>query len=179
MKNDVVALLEESHTLLRKLNAQLRGCARQEDARLLFRQYALALGAHLGSMNKVVYPCLKSLGWHDVQSELLVGHAKLAHMLADLLTLKLEGSVFGECLADLLDATEHVTLRESDNLFPLLGRLDMAQRVAMRLDAEPYVCRVDDVDPLDLRIAADWIEEARLLLGGLGAPLVIAREPTV
>jgi len=165
MKNDVVALLEERHALLRKLRTQLRGCARQEHARLLFRQYALALGAHIGAMSKVVYPTLTSLGWRDVQSDLLVGHAKLAHMLADLLRLKLEGSLFGECLADLLDATEHVTLRESDELLPLLGRLDMAQRVAMRLDAEPYLSRVNEVDPLlGLQITADWIEEARMLL---------------
>lgn len=175
MKNDVVTLLRGNHQLLHRLMRQLKDCARPEQARILFKQFSLALGGQLGCMNKVVYPALKSQGWTGVRSDLLVGHAKLAHALAEVLTLKPDSGAFADCLGDLLEATAYVLDQEAADFLPLIERtFDSAQRVALGLDAEPYLdAGIDDVDPLDSRYMSEWLEEARLVLGGLQAPTAL------
>jgi hypothetical protein len=181
MKNDVVTLFRDNHQLLRRLMRQLKDCARPEQARVFFKQFSLALGGQLGGMNKVVYPALKSLGWAGVRSDMLVGHAKLAQGLAEVLTLKPGNGDFADALGDLLDATLVVLDQEAEHLLPLLERqFDGAQRLALGLDVEPYLAAGTEVDSLDSRYMSDWLEEARLILGGLQAPAEVvapASEP--
>lgn len=170
MKNDVVTLLRGNHQILRRLMRQFRDCTRPEQARIVFKRFSLALGGQLGCMNKVIYPALKSLRWKGVRSDLLVGHAKLAHALAEVLTLKPDSGAFVDALGDLLEATAHVLDQEAAGFLPLLERtFDSAQRGALGLDAEPYLGACVEADPLDSRYS-DWLEEARLILGGLQAP---------
>ena len=169
MKIDIVSLLRDNHEKLFQSTRQLRECTRQEAARLLFKQFSLTLGGHLGCMNKVVYPALKSQRWKGIQSDMLVGHAKLAHALAEALTLKADGGAFSDCLVDLVDATAYVLDQEREHLLPVIeNQFDIAQRLAMGLDAEPYLYTGEEADAVDSRYAAsDWLEEARLILGGL------------
>jgi len=168
MKNDIVTLLRDNHELLHVLSSQLRSCARHEQVRPLFKQFSLALGGQLGAMNRVIYPALKSQGWREVRSDMLVGHAKLAQALAELLTIKPDSGAFADALSDLLDATEHVLGLEARHLLPLVARnFDGAQCVALGFDAEPYLRAAAEIDPLDSRLLSDWMDEARLILGGL------------
>jgi hypothetical protein len=170
MKNDAVTLLRDNHQLLCRLMRQLRSCASAEQARVFFKQFSLALGGQLGGMNKVIYPALKSLGWAGVRSDMLVGHAKLAQGLAEVLTLKPDSGHFADALSDLLDATTFVLDQEAEHLLPLLERrFDGAQRLALALDIEPYLAAGSEADQLDPLYMTDWLEEARLILGGLQA----------
>jgi hypothetical protein len=169
MKNEVLVTLVASQQTLENLGRQLRQSPRREEATPLFRQYALALGAHLGTMNKAVFPALQSLGEpvREAQSCLMLGHAKLAHCLAELLTFKPESAAFVETLSDLLDAAAEVIACERTTLLPLLNGLDDAQLLSMALDAEAYLPTARELDAgrSNVRYVSDWLEEARLLLG--------------
>lgn len=171
MNNKIIDSLDESHRALCSLGGQLERSTRTDDASRLFRQFALALGSHLGTMNKVVYPSLQNQdpNLHAAQAELMMGHARLAHSLADLLTLKPQSSAFAEGLGDLLEATRQITAREVDVLFPMLRKLDDSQILAMTLDADAYLAPLaePEPDPADVKFVSDWLEEARLLLGTL------------
>jgi hypothetical protein len=172
MKNEVLDTLATSQRTLESLGQQLRQSPRRDEAAQLFRQYALALGAHLGTVNKAVFPALQGLpdeATRETQTCLMLGHAKLAHCLAELLTFKVESAAFVETLADLLDATAEVIACERDTLLPLLQRLDRAQLLSMALDAQAYLpaAREPEPDPANVRFVSEWLEEARLLLGSV------------
>jgi hypothetical protein len=171
MNRKIIHSLEESHRALHKLGGQLELASRTEDAERLFRQFALALGGHLGTMNKVVYPSLQNQdpSLRAAQGQLMMGHARLAQSLADLLTLKAHSSAFTESLQDLLEATRQTMAREVDVLFPMLRSLDDAQILTMMLDADAYLAppAEPETDPANVKIVSDWLEEARLLLGTL------------
>jgi len=181
MKNEVLDTLATSQRTLESLGQQLRQSARRDEATQLFRQYALALGAHLGTMNKAVFPALQALDDADTreaQSCLMLGHAKLAHCLAELLTFKVESAAFVETLSDLLDAAREVIACERETLLPLLRRLDDAHLLSMALDAQAYLPAAQEVDadPSNVRFVSEWLEEARLLLGGL--PTLASARPS-
>ncbi|RQP22811.1 hemerythrin domain-containing protein [Piscinibacter terrae] len=171
MSNKIVDSLAESHRALGGLADQLRRTVRPEDASRLFRQFALALGGHLGMMNKVVYPSLQNQDpdQREAQAALMLGHTRLAQSLADLLTLKPDSSAFADSLRDLLEASCETIAREEEVLFPMLGTLDDSQVLAMTLDADTYLAPLaePEPDPADVKFSSDWLEEARLLLGTL------------
>lgn len=171
MNNKIVDSLTESHRALGTLGDQLRRSVRSEDASRLFRQFALALGSHLGLMNKVVYPSLQNQdpNLRSAQASLMLGHARLAHSLAELLTLKAHSSAFVDGLRDLLEASQDITSHEADVLFPMLQSLDDSHILAMTLDADAYLAPLaePEPDPAGVKFSSDWLEEARLLLGTL------------
>jgi len=173
MKNNLVDSLTESHRALGTLGDQLRCTVRPDEAARLFRQFALALGSHLGTMNKAVYPNLQTQdpSSRHAQASLMLGHARLAHALAELLTLKPRSSAFTDAVRDLLDATRETLSREVEVLFPMLHMLDDSQALAMALDADPYLAPLAEADaeadPANVKYVSDWMEEARLLLGTL------------
>ena len=166
MKNDITALLAADHALLTELATDLHAAPHPATARLLFRHFAAALGGHLTGVRKVVYPSLKAVGWKDVPSDLLLGHAQLTHAFAELLTLAHDSGEFADALADLLEGTAQLIEQERTQLLPLLDQhLDASQRLGLHLEAAPYFAHTQ-ADPHRLRLhATDWLEEARLLLG--------------
>ncbi|HJV63460.1 MAG TPA: hemerythrin domain-containing protein [Albitalea sp.] len=168
MKHEIAAVLEADHDLLRRMGLDLRACA-PADAPARFKQFAAALGGHLNAIEKAVYPGLRSMGWKDVSSDVLVRHARLSHSFAELLTLRHDAGSFATELAGLLDATERLLDHERRDLLPLLARhLDAAQRLVMGLEAQRYLEHRDSARTEEARFpVSEWIEEARLLLGGL------------
>lgn len=172
MKNDIVATLAADHVLLAKLGRELRSCPHLDKAQVLLRQFSRALGGHLSAFRKVVHPALRSAGWKDVPSDLLVGHAKLTHAFADLLTINPQSASFAEHLGDLLDAMDQLLERERAELLPLLeANLDESERIGLSMDVDPYLVSSDEDD---VALASRWplsemMDEARLLLGGLAA----------
>ena len=130
----------------------------------------MALGGHLTAVKRVVYPALQAVGWKNVNSTLLLGHAKLTHAFADVLTLKKTSAVFAEALDDLLDATDRLLDRERADLLPILReQLTAGTRIALAAEATQYLAHPRRAEARDaVRLSArDWIEEARLLLGGM------------
>jgi hypothetical protein len=168
--NDICPLLAGDHASLEQLATQLRAAHRPAAAQRLFKHFAAALGGHLTAVRRVIYPALKALGWKDISSELLVGHARLSRSFAELLTVEHDNAHHADALADVLRATEQMIARERAQLLPVLrGHLDTAQRMALALEAEPYLAKPHGGDPHGTNLhVADWLEEARLLLGGLG-----------
>jgi hypothetical protein len=163
VQQDIVTVLGEDHVRLTQLSRTLRACSRASVAILQFNEYAVLLGGHLTAIRKVVYPALKAIGWKDVSSTLLVGHAKLAHAFAEVLTLPKSSGQFADALSDLLDATERLLECERHHLFPIL-RAELAPdvRLALAVDAAQYL-----VPPAVRQTHRDWIEEARLLMGAM------------
>ncbi|HEY0856539.1 MAG TPA: hemerythrin domain-containing protein [Albitalea sp.] len=180
MKNDIVAVLRADHALLTRQADELRACVSPAAAQQRFRDFSAVLGGHLTAVRKVVYPALKSVGWKDVSSELLIGHARLTHAFAELLTLKSETGAFADGLAVLLEATCRLVSEEQLRLLPLLGeQLDAAQRLAVGLDAQAYVVHeAGQHPPIGRHGPTEWLEEARLLLGGVHAPPAAAVFPS-
>jgi hypothetical protein len=170
MENDICALLAGDHASLAQLVKQLRSAQRPVAAQLLFKHFAAALGGHLTAVRRVIYPALKSVGWKGISSEMLVGHARLGRSFAELLTLGHDSAEHADALADVLLATEQVMDREHAEMLPVLrDHLDAAQRMALALEVEPYLARHHGSDPHGPHLhVTDWLEEARLLLGGLG-----------
>ena len=164
------ALLDRDHAVLRQLAQEMRSCARPAAARALFKQFTAALGGHLTAGRKVVRPVLASAGWSDPRCDLLLGETHFTHTFAELLTLKLDTAAFTEALSDVLEATDQLVKREQDELLPLLREhLDEAQLLSLALEAERYLVH-PGMEEHSLRLhASDWLEEARLLLGGLQA----------
>lgn len=183
MQHDIVGLLGEDHDRLTELGRSLRACARPNAAFLQFDEFAVLLGAHLSVMKRVVYPALKSVGWKDVSSTLLLGHAKLTQAFAELLTLKKANGAFADALADLLEATAWMVSRERVELLPLLEKqLTGGTRLAMAAEAAHYVPQFKPMatrtgSGVGRQSARDWVEEARLLLGGM-RPADSSQEPT-
>jgi hemerythrin HHE cation binding domain-containing protein len=176
MQHDIVALLDEDHGRLIELSRQLRACALPARALARFDDFALVLGGHLNAVRKIVYPALKDIGWKNVSSTLLLGHVKLTRRFAELLTLRQPNGAFAEALNDLLEATRHVIERERDQLLPLLrAQLSAAARLAMAVDAAQYLAHLER--PTRSAGIRDWVEEARLLLGGTRTPQGLAGEP--
>lgn len=172
MKNDIVAVMRADHAQLARLAHELRACPSLGAAQHCFRDFSAALAGHLTAVRKVVYPALKSVGWKDVSSDVLIGHARLTHAFAELLTLKPDTGEFADGLADLLEATCRLVGDEQHRLLPLLGEhLDAAQRLTVGLEAEAYLVHDPEQHlPPRRHGAAEWLEEARLLLGGVHAP---------
>jgi hypothetical protein len=179
MKTDIVALLEAEHEQLSRLRRQLRLCPRIEAAEPLFKRFATTLGGHLTAVRKVVYPGLKSVGWKDVRSDLLLAHARLSHSFAELLTLKTSTGAFAEALADVMEATRGLVELERAELLPWLrAHLDAAQRMSLGLAAEGYLVHAGHAAGHEPRQhASEWLEEARLLLSGVHAPPAAAAGP--
>jgi hypothetical protein len=183
MQHDIVAVLEENHDRLIELAGSLRACPRPQVAMVQFNEFAVLLGAHLGVMKRVVYPALKSIGWKDVSSTVLLGHAKLTQAFAEVLTLKKANGAFADALGDLLEATAWLVAQERSALLPLLQKnLTDGTRLAMAAEASNYVPRTSVTTSWsgsDFRrqSARDWIEAARLLLGAMQADDV-RQEPT-
>jgi hypothetical protein len=170
METDICGLLAGDHASLAHFARRLRGSHRPAAAQLLFKHFAAALGGHLTAVRRVVYPALKSVGWKDIGSELLVSHARLSRSFAELLTIGHDNAHHADALAEVLRATEQLMEREHAEMLPVLrDHLDAAQRMALALEAEPYLARhVSDPHGPHLHVS-DWLDEARLLLGGLGA----------
>src|SRR2546423_14528275 len=116
MRHDIVGFLDEDHARLADLAQGLRACARPAAAVAQFNEFAVLLGAHLVVLRRVIYPALKAVGWKNVSSSLLVGHAKLTQAFAEILTLKKASGQFADALGDLLDATGPVLERETREL---------------------------------------------------------------
>jgi len=181
MPHDIVDLLGEAHARLAERVRELRACARPLAARVHFDDFAVHLGAHLTVIRRVVYPALKTVGWRNINSSLLIGHAKLTHAFAELLVLKDADGVFVEALADVLEATERLLEREREALLPLLAEhLVPGERLALAADASRYLPPppraerpASGVVPATAR---DWIEEARLLLSSV--PNAEPQEPS-
>ncbi|CAG0945454.1 hypothetical protein GPROT2_03223 [Gammaproteobacteria bacterium] len=177
MKNDIVAVLRADHALLTQLAQELprpplRPGPLPAAAQQCFRDFSAALAGHLTAVRKVVYPALKSVGWRDVSSDLLIGHAQLTHAFAELLTRKPDTGAFADGLGDLLEATHRMVAEEQRRLLPLLSEhLDPAQRLSVGLEAGAYLVH-ESAQHLPLRRhgPSEWLEEARLLLGGVHAP---------
>jgi hypothetical protein len=172
MQHDIVGLLGENHARLAESSLALRACARPQAAFAQFDEFAVLLGAHLTLAKRVIYPALKGVGWRNVSSTLLLGHARLTQAFAELLTLKRANGAFADALADLLEATECVVERERSELLPLLAQhFGAGERLALAVEARQYLpdgaARASRPARLERRNARDWIEEARLLLGGL------------
>lgn len=145
-------------------------CAQPSLALVQFNQFAVVLGGHLAAVKKVVYPALKAIGWTGINSTLLIGHAKLTHSFAEQLTLKKGTGLFAESLSDLLDGTQRLIKHEQAELFPVLQQqLGTALRLSMALDAARYLAQPLSPAPGDLvrQSTREWVEEARLLLGGM------------
>jgi hypothetical protein len=182
MQHDIVGLIDEDHARLTELANALRACARPAAAVAQFNDFAVALGAHLSVLKRVIYPALKAVGWKNVSSSLLVGHAKLTQAFAELLTLKKADGLFADSLADLIDATGQVLERERTELLPMLAELlSPGERLAMAADAAqflPEAARPPGRPASDpgRQSVRDWIEEARLLLGGMHSS-ASAQEP--
>jgi hypothetical protein len=170
MKSDIAAVLRTDHALLEQLSLELCECTRRSSAVTpVFRHFADVLGGHLTAMKKAVYPVLKSLGWKDVDSTLLVAHAELTHAFADLLTLQPRSVQFEGTLLHVIDAAMHVIVLERRHLLPLLERdLDRAQRWALGLEVQPYLGPLaSGVAPSARMSASERLEEARVLFGSL------------
>jgi hypothetical protein len=173
MQHDIVGLLGENHARLAELSQALRACARPRAALAQFDEFAVMLGAHLTLAKRVIYPALKGVGWRNVSSTLLLGHARLTQAFAELLTLKRANGAFADALADLLEATERVVERERSELLPILAQhFSAGERLALAAEAREYLPdtprRASRPEAEQERQnARDWIEEARLLLGGL------------
>lgn len=173
MQNEIVGVLDEDHVRLGELAAGLRACPRPAFALRQFDEFAQLLGGHLLVMKRIVYPALKTIGWKDVSSVLLLGHARLSRGFAELLTLKRANGAFADALSDLLDATEHLLEAERTELRPILVRhFSVGARLAMAADAVLYLPpRASAGAPPAVHTlrqsARDWVEEARLLLSGL------------
>src|SRR5688500_9818838 len=172
MNSDIVVLLEAEHALLADLRRQLHRCALAEAAEALFKRFATTLGGHLTAVRKVVYPGLKSAGWKDVRSDLLLAHARLTHAFAELITLKPATGAFAEALGEVLEGARQLIDLERAELLPWLrGHLDAAQRMSLGLAAEVYLSHARHTEPREPRQhVSDWLEEARLLLSGVNAP---------
>jgi hypothetical protein len=172
MQNDIAMLLEAEHALLEQLRRQVHRCPRLDAAEPLFRRFATTLGGYLTVVRKVVYPALRSAGWKDVRSDLLLGHTRLTQAFAELLTLKMATAAFAEGLAGVLEATRHLVEQESAELLPWLrAHLDVAQRLSLGLAAEAYLAHAGPASAHEPRLhLSDWLEEARLLLGGVNTP---------
>ena len=82
MQNEIVGVLDEDHVRLGELAAGLRACHRPAYALRQFDEFAQLLGGHLLVMKRIVYPALKTIGWKDVSSVLLLGHARLSRSFA-------------------------------------------------------------------------------------------------
>lgn len=177
MKNDIVTVLRADHALLAQLAQELarpplRPGPSPAAAQQCFRDFSAALAGHLTAVRKVVYPALKSVGWRDVSSDLLIGHARLTHAFAELLTRKPDTRAFADGLCELLEATHRMVAEEQRRLLPLLSEhLDPAQRLSVGLEAGAYLVH-ESAQHLPLRRhgPSEWLEEARLLLGGVHAP---------
>jgi hypothetical protein len=174
MQHDIVGVLDEAHARLGELGRRLRASARPALALYQFNEFAVLLGGHLAVMKRVVYPALKAIGWKNVSSSLLVGHARLTQSFAELLTLKKANGAFADSLSDLLEATQRLLDAERAELFPLLeAHFSAGARLAMAAEAVQYLPHPAPAAsrPSDVvrQSARDWVEEARLLLGGMRA----------
>jgi hypothetical protein len=178
MPKDIVALLEEDSASLQRLISDLRRCPRMDNALALSRKFSSGLGGHLAAIRNVVYPALRSMRWKDVRMDVLVGHAHLSRTLAGVLTLRPGTTAFTESLAELLNATEHLLEQEQRHLLDQLadGLLE-AERHMMASDAERFLtataaCRSDQ--PPSRMASDEWLEEARLLIGGMATQTMSA-----
>lgn len=171
MKNDIATVLSADQELLRDLAREMRTCWRADAARAKFRQFSTALGGHLSALKNVVYPGLKAAGFKGTYSEVFSRHTVLSRSFAELLTIREESSAFTSRLAELLGAAERLIDAERRELLPLLAeRLDSAQRLTMGIEAQDYLAHSSDPSSEDSRFpAAEWLEEARLLIGGFSA----------
>lgn len=171
MKNDIATVLKADQELLRNLAGEMRRCWRADAAHAKFRQFSTALGGHLSALKNVLYPGLKAAGLKGAYDEVLSRHTVLSRSFAELLTIKEDSSAFTSRLAELLGASERLIDAERRELLPLLAEhLDSAQCLTMGIEAQDYFAHRSDTSCVDSRFpAAEWLEEARLLIGGFGA----------
>lgn len=171
MKHQIATVLHTDHELMTQIARELRACTQPALAHLKFKQLSAVLGGHLAALKKVVYPGLKSLGWPEVSSELLVVQAQLTHVFAEVLTLKSESAALSDALSDVLEVMQRMVDAERRSLLPVLSRhLDPVQQLTLGVEAQRYLSHPSEHERLDSRIPlGEWMEEARIVLGGLHA----------
>ena len=137
--------------------------------RVLFNEFAKALGGHVRAIDEVVIPALRANGWRNVSSCLLVGHAELKHRLSELLTLRLSSRAHELALFALIAHLQSQQEREARQLLPLLeDTLDDWQRAQLGAEVQDHLSRVIGERPsgfADSQPAASLLEEAKLVLG--------------
>lgn len=170
MSKDIVAVVLENHAALAWLSERLPAADRRPAQRLLFDEYAKALGGHLRAIDAVVIPALRSKGWRNLSSAVLVGHVELKGQLADLLTVDAEAPDFEGAFAALVVNVATQAERENKQLLPLLSRqFNARERLMLGGEALEHRERVmgDGVPSFaDSQPAAELVAEARLVLGG-------------
>lgn len=171
MNKDIVTVVSENHAVLAWLAERLPACEPGPARRFLFDEYAKALGGHLRAVDAVVIPALRVKGWRDVSSALLIGHVQLKSQLAEVLTLNAETPGFKRAFAALTAGAAAQCEREGRQLLPLLDKqLNDSERLLLGGEALEHRDRVmgDGVPAFDdSQPAAELVEEAKLVLGGL------------
>ena len=76
MRQDVVAVISAHHAVLDWLTERVTEGGSGPARRVLFNEFAKALGGHVRAIDEVVIPALRANGWRNVSSCLLVGHAE-------------------------------------------------------------------------------------------------------
>lgn len=169
MKHDVVAVISAHHVVLDWLMERVTQDGPGPARRVLFDEFAKALGGHLRAMDEAVIPALRAAGWCNVPSSLLIGHVDTKHRLGELLTLALSTRAHDAALRTLVARLRLQQEREVRQLLPLLqDTLDDWQRAHLGAEVHEHLSRVIGGRPsgfADSEPAAALLEEARLVLG--------------
>ncbi len=169
MKHDVVAVISDHHAVLDWLMERVAEASPSPARRVLFDEFAKALGGHLRAIDEAVIPALRAGGWRNVSSSLLVGHVDIKHRLGELLTLRLSSRAHDDALATLAVHLQAQQQREASQLLPLLqGALNDWQRAQLGAEVQDHLSRVIGERPsgfADSEPASSLLEEAKLVLG--------------
>lgn len=173
MKADVVAVISDHHAVLGWLTDRVLDAEPGPSRRVLFDEFAKALGGHLRAIDQAVIPALRARGWRNVCSSLLVGHVDVKYRLGELLTLRPSSRAHPTTLAALALHLEAQLQREAGLLLPLLEEaLDDWQRAELGVEVQEHLSRMigeGRTDFVDSEPAASLLEEAKLVLGGFPA----------
>lgn len=168
MKQDVVAVISAHHAVLDWLMERVTDARPGPARRVLFDEFAKALGGHVRAIDQAVIPALRASGWRNVSSSLLVGHVDIKHRLSELLTLRASTRAHDLALAALAEHMRAQQQREARQLLPLLhDALDDWQRAQLGVEVQEHLSRVigDPSGFADSEPAASLLEEAKLVLG--------------
>jgi hypothetical protein len=169
MNQDVVAVISDHHTVLDWLIERLGSAGPGPTRRVLFDEFAKALGAHLRAIDETVIPALRAQGWRNVSSSLLVGHVDIKHRLGELITLSVSTPEHDAALAALGLRLQAQRRRETEQLLPLLQvSLGDWQSRELGTEVREHMNRVIGERPsgfADSEPAHALLEEARLVIG--------------